>query len=164
LSLVNQKLLETLKPENIEVELIRADEIEEQAVQESEVDEMWSFVGNKNNPRWLWHAIDRRSGQVLAYVFGRRKDEVFLELKQLLEPFGIQKYCTDGWGAYARHIPTEQHEVGKRKTQRIERKHLRLRTRIKRLTRKTICFSRSEEMHDIVIGLFINRYEFGVAI
>ena len=38
---------------------------------------------------------------------------------------------------------------------------VRLRTRIKRLQRKTICYSRSEELHDIVIGLFINRYEFG---
>ena len=46
----------------------------------------------------------------------------------------------------------------------IERKHLQLRTRIKRLARKTICFSKSEEMHDIVIGLFINRYEFGLLI
>jgi insertion element IS1 protein InsB len=45
---------------------------------------MWSFVGDKKNPRWLWHAIDRRTGKVLAYVFGRRKDEVFLKLKELL--------------------------------------------------------------------------------
>jgi hypothetical protein len=42
----------------------------------------------------------------------------------------------------------------------IERKHLTLRTRIKRLTRKTICFSRSIQMHDIVIGLFVNRVVF----
>ncbi len=68
------------------------------------------------------------------------------------------------WGAYSRNIPEEQHEIGKRKTQRIERKHLGLRTRIKRLARKTICFSRSEEMHDIVIGLFINCYEFRVGV
>ena len=156
--------MQTLKPENIEVEFIRASELEAQTVQESELDEMWSFVGNKGNQRWLWHALDRSNGQVLAYVFGSRKDQVFLELKKLLLPFRIQKYCTDGWGAYERHIPLEQHEVGKRKTQRIERKHLRLRTRLKRLTRKTICYSRSEEMHDIVIGMFINRYEFGVAI
>ena len=38
---------------------------------------MWSYVGKKDNPRWLWHAIDHHSGKVLAYVFGRRKDEVF---------------------------------------------------------------------------------------
>ena len=143
---------------------MRVAESEAQNIEEAELDEMWSFVGSKKKPRWLWHAIDRRSGQVLAYVFGRRKDQVFLELKKLLEPFGIEKYCTDGWGAYERHLPEEDHEVGKRKTQQIERKHLGLRTRIKRLARRTICFSRSEQMHDIVIGLFINKYEFGASI
>ncbi len=35
---------------------------------------------------------------------------------------------------------------------------------LKRLARKTICFSKSELMHDIVIGLFFNRYEFRVGI
>jgi insertion element IS1 protein InsB len=97
-------------------------------------------------------------------VFGRRKDEVFLQLKKLLEPFGIKRYYTDGWGAYERHLPAQYYEISKRKTQRIEQKHLRLRTRIKRLARKTICFSKTEEMHDIVIGLFINRYEFGLPV
>jgi insertion element IS1 protein InsB len=47
-------------------------------------------------------------------------------------------------------------------TYKIERKHLTLRTRIKRLTRKTICFAKSIRMHDIVIRLFVNRYEFGL--
>jgi insertion element IS1 protein InsB len=125
---------------------------------------MWIYVGNKKHPRWLWHAIDRRTGQVLAYVFGRRKDKVFLKLKELLEPFGIKRYCTNGWGAYEQHLLAEHHQVGKRKTQRIEQKHLRLRTRIKRLARRTICFSKTEEMHDLVSGLFINRYEFGLPI
>ena len=130
--------------------------------EEAEVDEMWSFVRRKKAPRWLWHAIDHRSGKVLAYVFGRRQDEVFLKLKALLEPFGITKYYTDSWGAYTRHIEVDQHQPGTRNTQQIERKHLTLRTRIKRLTRKTICFSKSIQMHDIVIGLFVNRYEFGL--
>ena len=37
-------------------------------------------------------------------------------------------------------------------------------TRIKRLVRRTICFSKTMTMHDLVIGLFINRYEFGLLI
>lgn len=126
------------------------------------MDEMWSFVKRKKNPRWLWHAIDHVSGKALAYVFGPRKDTVFLKLKQLLKPFGLKKYYTDSWGAYIRHIDSRCHFPGKRSTQKIERKHLNLRTRLKRLVRKTICFSKSNDMHDIVIGLFINRYEFGV--
>jgi insertion element IS1 protein InsB len=131
-------------------------------VDEAEVDEMWSFVGKKQEQRWLWHAIDHWSGSVLAYVFGRGTDEVFVQLKALLEPFGIRHFHTDHWGAYGRHLEPEVHTPGKRNTQQIERKHLTLRTRLKRLVRKTICFSKSIEMHDIVIGLFINRYEFGL--
>ncbi len=131
---------------------------------EAEMDEMWSFVRDKSNQRWLWHAIDHRTGEVLAYVLGKRKDDVFKQLKALLEPFGINHYYTDDWGAYERHLDEKKHHVGKRNTQKIERKHLTLRTRIKRLARKTICFSKLERMHDIVIGLFINRYEFGRAI
>ncbi len=123
---------------------------------------MWSYVGNKKEQRWLWHAIDHQTWAVLAYVFGRRKDEVFLELKALLEPFGITRYYTDYWGTYQPHLDPDVHCPGTRHTQKIERKHLRLRTRIKRLVRKTICFSKSTQLHDIVIGLFINRYEFGV--
>lgn len=102
--------------------------------------------------------------KVLAYVFGQRQDAVFLQLKALLEPFGIPQYSTDYWGAYTRHLDADTHEPGKRHTQKIERKHLTLRTRIKRLARKTICFSKSIQMHDIVIGLFVNRYEFGLRV
>ena len=97
-------------------------------------------------------------------MLGARKDQVFLELKGLLEPFGISRFYTDDWGAYQRHLDPEQPIIGKENTQKIERKHLTLRTRIKRLTRKTICFSKIEQRHDIVIGLFVNRYEFGLAV
>ena len=84
---MNQPLLNVLHPDEVDVVI--------QQVAEAEIDEMWSYVGKKRDPRWLWHAIDHRSGQVLAYVLGRRKDEVFLKLKGLLEPFGITKYYTD---------------------------------------------------------------------
>jgi insertion element IS1 protein InsB len=127
---VNHRLLALVNPDEVTV-VIRVAE-------EAEVDEMWSFVGKKREPRWLWHAIDHRSGKVLAYVFGRRQDEVFLKLKALLEPFGIKRYYTDYWGAYTRHLDADEHQPGKRNTQQIERKHLTLRTRIKRLVRKTI--------------------------
>ena len=142
--------------DEIEVNIVRVDE--------AEVDEMWSFVGKKEHQRWLWHAIDHRSGQVLAYVLGEHTDEVFLKLNRLLAPFGITRFYTDDWGTYPRHLDPEKHEIGKQNTQKIERKHLTLRTRIKRLARKTICFSKKVQMHDIVIGLFVNRYEFGMLV
>ena len=133
-------------------------------VDAAEMDEMWSFVQKKEQQRWLWHAIDHQSGSVLAYVLGTHTDTVFLQLKQLLAPFGISHFYTDDWGTYQRHLNPEQHEIGKANTQKIKRKHLTLRTRIKRLARKTLCFSKSVRMHDMVIGLFVNRYEFGLQI
>ena len=77
-----------------------------------------------------------------------------------LAAFNISRYFTDDWASYSKLIPPDRHVVGKRHTQRIENKNLLFRTRIKRLARKTICFSKSETMHDTVIGLFINRYCF----
>ena len=78
--------------------------------------------------------------------------------------FGITHFYTDGWGAYRRHLDPRTHTVGKQHTPKSERKHITFRTRSKRLTRKTICFSRSILMHDLVFGLFITRYEFGYAV
>ena len=68
---MNHSLLAGLSPSRVEVVLPRVDD--------AEVDEMWSFVGKKKEPRWLWHALDHHPGQVLADGFGRRKDEVCLQ-------------------------------------------------------------------------------------
>ena len=132
--------------------------------EEAEMDEQWSFVSRKSNQRWLWYAVDHATNTVLAYIFGKRKDDVFKKLKALLAPFDIKRFYTDDWGAYDRNIDKSKHEVGKRNTQKIERKNLNFRTWIKQLTRKTICFSKREKMHDIVIGLLINKLVFGVDI
>lgn len=137
-------------------------------VDEAEMDEMWSFVRSKKQRRIaygiqerLWSAIDHRTGRMLAYVLAPHEDAALVKLKALLQPFGLIHFYTDGWGAYLRLLDSQHHTVGKANTQKIERKHLTLRTRIKRLARRTICFSKSIWLHDIVIGLFINRYEFG---
>jgi insertion element IS1 protein InsB len=138
-----------------------------------EMDEMWSYVQNKGNQCWLWHAIDHETGDILAYTFGTQEDKVLEELLELLEEYSIDKFYTDGNPAYARNItPTEivtdeeedrleAHEVGKTNTQKIERVHLSLRTWVKRLARKTICFSKTFLMHKIVVGLCINIKFFG---
>jgi len=122
------------------------------------------FVGAKATARWLWHAVDPHTGRVLAYVVGTRKDATFLKLRALLTRLGITRYYTDKAGGYRRHFLPGQHTVGKLSMQKIERKHLTLRTRLKRLARKTLCFSRSCLMHDLIIGLYMNQVEFGCAV
>jgi len=47
-----------------------------------------------------------------------------MRYSSLLEPFDIACYYTDDWGAYQRHLETDKHEIGKRNTQKIERKNL----------------------------------------
>lgn len=139
--------MNTGKPLEVRLELV---------CEEAELDEQWSFVGNMSNQHWLWHAVDHMTHIVLAYVFGKCKATVFQDLKALLAPFNISGYYTDDWGTYERHL-----DVGKRNTQKIERKNLNFRTWIKRLTRRTLCFLKLEKTHDIVIGLLINKVEFG---
>lgn len=128
------------------------------------MDKMWSFIKSKAHQRWLWHASEHLTGVVLAYGFGSRADEVFVELQRRLKPFGLVHFYTDAAGVYDRQLPAAAQTVGKIHTQQIERKPLTLRTRIKRLARKTICFSKSVFMHDTGIGLFVNRYEFGTPV
>jgi insertion element IS1 protein InsB len=72
----------------------------------------------------------------------------------------MTRFFTDNWGAYQRHLDDTKYFIGKRNTQKIERKNLNVRTWIKRLQRRTICFSKSEFLHDTVIGLLINVVEF----
>jgi len=114
----------------------------------------------KARQHWLWYAYNTNTGGVLSYTFGPRTYETCRELPALLTPFNIGMLTTDDWGSYARELPKEKHLTGKIFTQRIERNNLTLRTRIKRLARKTICFSRSVELHEKVIGAFIEKYMF----
>jgi IS1 transposase len=67
---VNPAVLQLLHPEHVTVEICRAEELDRRRGLTSELDEMWSYVAKKSQPRWLWHAIDHHTGKVLAYVFG----------------------------------------------------------------------------------------------
>jgi insertion element IS1 protein InsB len=156
LSRVNKSVGEGCCPDALTVEVRR--------VGAAEIDEMWSFVGSKAPQRWVWQAIDHLSGGVLAYAVGSRADKVFVHLQKLLKPFGLVHFYPEAAGVYERHLPASAPTVGQINTQQSERKPLTLRTRIKRLARKALCFSKSVLMHDTVIGLFVNRYEFGTPI
>ena len=79
------------------------------------------------------------------------------KLLKRLKPYKISYYCTDDWKPYSSHLPEDRHVIGKVFTQRIERNNLNFRTRLKRLVRRTICFSKSVELHNKVIGEFISR-------
>jgi insertion element IS1 protein InsB len=128
------------------------------------MDEQWGRVYCKGTPAWLWHAIDHDTGDVVAFVIGSREKEMCKQLwDTLMSLKGIEVevvYSDDNW-AYHDVIPSQILKTGKRNTQRIERKHLTFRTRLKRLCRKTICYSKTLKMHIIMVSLLINVLEFG---
>ena len=123
---------------------------------------MWAYVGNKKHQRWLWWVEDAVTGEVVAFVFGRRSHRTFRQLISLLKQAQIQilRWITDSWWAYFDCLDQALRLDRKSLLQSLERKHLTLRTRIKRLARRTICFSKSVIVHDAIIGLFINRFFF----
>ena len=124
----------------------------------AEADEFWSYMGSKDSQRWTWYAMDKSSGIILAWVNGRRTDKSFEKLLDLLKDTPIGQYYTDDWCAYRRLLPSSMHTIGKDQTWKIERKNLNVSTHIKRLNRKTICFSKNEQIHDNVIGMYIEKY------
>ena len=126
-----------------------------------EIDEMWSFYGDKKHQIWLWWAVDHDTNIPLAYTFGTREHKYLDELLELLKPFSIGTVYSDDNYAYHDRISADKLITGKRNTQQIERNHLTLRTRIKRLCRKTICFSKNKDIHKTVVGTFINTFFFG---
>jgi insertion element IS1 protein InsB len=101
---------------------------------------------------------------ILAWHNGKRQEKDFLALWELLKPYPICKYHTDDWGAYSKYIPPDKHRIGKDRTWKIERKNLNFRTHLKRLNRKTICFSKNEQIHDNVVGMYIERFYYKTGI
>ena len=124
------------------------------------MDEMWSFSHDKQHQVWLWWAIDHDTGEVIAYWFGTREHHHLDKLKALLAPLKMEKVYTDGNDAYGERFSAEVLVVSKKNTQKIERKHLSLRTWCSRLVRKGIRFSKTEQMHKIAVGLVINVWFF----
>ena len=125
-------------------------------------EEMWSFVGAKKCPRWLWWVEEAATGRVLAFVFGRRTHATFRRLRAVLVRAGwrVGHWLTDAWWAYVDELDPAERTHAKPLLQRLERKHLTLRTRLKRLTRRTICFSKKQFFHDGLITLFIFHFFF----
>ncbi|EOK6101470.1 TPA: IS1-like element IS1A family transposase [Escherichia coli] len=122
----------------------------------AEMDEQWGYVGAKSRQRWLFYAYDRLRKTVVAHVFGERTMAMLGRLMSLLSPFDVVIWMTDGWPLYESRLKGKLHVISKRYTQRIERHNLNLRQHLARLGRKSLSFSKSVELHDKVIGHYLN--------
>lgn len=112
-----------------------------------QIDEQWSYVGNKQKKVWLLYAICKQSGEILAANWGKRNKKGIRALLKKLQGVEVNFYCTDHWQAFAEVLPKEKHIVGKKYTKKIEGINTWFRTRLRRLVRRTICFSKKLIYH-----------------
>jgi len=100
-----------------------------------ECDEMWSFVGHKNNKVWIWLAIDLNTKEIVGVFVGDRSQKGAEGLWDSLP--SVYRQCavcyTDFWDAYGLIFPSSRHRaVGKHtgKTNHIERFNCTVRQRV----------------------------------
>jgi IS1 family transposase len=130
-----------------------------------ELDELWSFVYSKNNKRWVWIALCRRTRQVVAFYVGDRSEESCRKLWERI-PLTYRSCSTysDYWDAYQKVFATgKHHSVGKEsgETAHVERWNNTLRQRLARFVRKTLSFSKLDFYHELVLRIFIINYNVG---
>ena len=129
---------------------------------EIESDEMWSYVGKKDNKQWIWIAMDKDTRQIIAVYVGDRSETsaqaLWDSIPDSVKENGI--FHTDDWDAYKGVIPSEKHACSKQKkyTNHIERFNNTVRQRVSRLVRKTLSFSKKLENHIGAIKYFICDY------
>jgi insertion element IS1 protein InsB len=127
-----------------------------------ELDELWSFVVKKTNKRWVWLALCRQTRQVVGYAIGDRSEITCQRLWNAIpDEYRQGMSYSDFWEAYQAVVPDEHHEaVGKEtgETAHIERFNNTIRQRLARFVRKTLSFSKTDEMHEICLRLFLFRY------
>lgn len=128
-----------------------------------QLDEMWTFVGQRNNKQWLWMALNPINRQIVAFhVGGRSSKDAELFYEKIPAIFkGQAGFFSDYWQAYVAAFENENHfGVGKDSglTAYIERFNGTLRQRSSRLVRKALSFSKSLENHIGAIKYFICNY------
>lgn len=119
-----------------------------------EVDEIRTYVKNKVNAFWIIYALDKQSGKVTALHVGKRTKENVKKVTDPLLKADCEKIYTDRLNLYKLVIPTQIHTQKRFGTNRIERMNLTLRTHLKRLNRRTICFSKCALMLEACLAIY----------
>jgi len=119
-----------------------------------EVDEMRSYIKSKDKLIWIVYALERETGKVVSFNVGSRTNKtlnVVLTTLKLSKPKAIY---TDKLKHYKYLIDPKIHKTKQFGTNHIERKNLSMRTHLKRLNRRTICFSKSKLVLISIIKIY----------
>ena len=130
---------------------------------ELEVDEFWGYVGEKSNKVWLIYAYHRSSGEIIAWVFGKRNYKTAKALRKRLKTLGVSYdfIAMDEWKSFKKAFQADVCLIGKEFTKGIEGNNCRLRHRIRRAFRRSCNFSKKMENHVIAFELAFFYINFG---
>ncbi len=118
----------------------------------------------KKNKVWLWTVVNHFSPGILAWVvgdleeirFAARSSQTFEPLWKVIRGWKSFFYVTDGWKVYPCFINDCDHLVLKTYMTRVEGENTRLRHYLARLKRKTLCYSKCEQMLRASIKLLLH--------
>jgi len=119
-----------------------------------ELDELCSCIGDKDNRIWIVYSIGKYTKDVIDFNVGKRTNKTLRQVVNTLLLSDAKKIFTDGLRNYKFLIPKNQHKTTQYGTNHIERMNVNLRTHLKRLSRKTICYSKSLVMLNACLILY----------
>jgi insertion element IS1 protein InsB len=119
-----------------------------------EVDEMRTFIKRKDKLIWIAYALEQETKKVVSFNVGRRTNKTLSKIITSLELSEAKKIVTDKLKNYKYLIKKEIHSTKHRGINHIERKNLNIRTHLKRLNRRTICFSRNLIILNAVLKIY----------
>jgi IS1 family transposase len=119
-----------------------------------ELDEVRTFIRKKENPCWVTYAICSETKRVIDFVVGRQTKRTLKMIVNTLLLSNAETIKTDKLNIYQSLIPIPRHHSVAYNINSIERNNLNLRTHLKRLSRRTICFSRSLLMFECCLKIY----------
>lgn len=119
-----------------------------------EVDEMRTYVKNKSKLVWIVYALEKETRKVMSFNVGARTNNTLSRVIETITLSNPKRIYTDKLKNYQSLIDKQVHNFKNRATNHIERMNLTLRTHLKRLSRRTLCFSRSVVMLSAVLRIY----------
>jgi IS1 family transposase len=144
-------VLRLLKKEAAAIEL----QPKQRVYQQVQIDEQWSYVGKKKKKVWMLYAYAVAEDEVLAFTMGKRSAKTVENLLLKLKQLDIDYFLTDDWEAFKAVLPADKHLRGKQYTKNIEGVNTFFRTRVRRLVRRTVCFSKKLIYHYCMLKIII---------
>ena len=122
---------------------------------EFEVDELCTYVGNKDKRIWIVSAMEKQTRLILNFNIGRRTNQNLRKVTGSLHIANSKKIFTDRLQNYKSLIEKNVHKTVRFGTNHLDRFHLTLITHLKRLNRRTICFSKSIVVLTAILKIYL---------